>query len=223
MSWGLYRTPAPTPVRISSRLNPGAGDRRGNHHSRGGEQKGGGRNSRWASAPQGPSEQRPSPQAPRGRRLRPRGALLGEGAGAASATDGAGRRQRRGRRGGQARPSSWAAQLTSAPGLRSQSGQDPSQLGRGDPHTLQPLRHLRGGCSQLLRLRHRRAQPGNHDGRAARAHPLPPFSPPPPVALPQTTVAALGAKASGTSNEGHAGACARPRGDGVCACACAEV
>lgn len=38
---------------------------------------------------------------------------------------------------------------------------------------------------QLLRLRHRRAQPGNHDGRAARAHPLPPFSPPPLVALPK--------------------------------------
>lgn len=53
---------------------------------------------------------------------------------------------------------------------------------------------------QLRRLHHRRAQPGNHDGRAARAHPLPPFSPPPPACPPQTTVAALGAKAFSTFN-----------------------
>lgn len=50
---------------------------------------------------------------------------------------------------------------------------------------------------QLQLRRHRRAQPGNHDGRAVRAltH-LPPFPRLSPSArLPQTTVAALGGKA----------------------------
>lgn len=49
---------------------------------------------------------------------------------------------------------------------------------------------------QLQLLRHHRAQPGNHDGRAVRAlHHLPPFSPPPPAFPPQTTVAAVGGNA----------------------------
>lgn len=122
------------------------------------------------------------PKGPSGLVSQPPGAVagpgrtVGEGAGAPRAGDRAGRRQRRGRRGGQAQPSSWAAQLTSAPGLRSQSGQDPSQFRRGDPHTLQPLRHLRGGCYSCGdSTTAARSQETTTDGRRAltHSHPFP--------------------------------------------------
>lgn len=118
----------------------------------------------------------------------------GKGRALRSATDGAGRRP--GRRGGKARPRSWAVRLTSAPGLRSQSRQDSSQLRSGDPHTLQPLRHLHSccySCSDFATAA--RSQETTTDGQEARAHPLPPFAPPLFSSPPQTTVAVLGGKA----------------------------
>jgi hypothetical protein len=51
---------------------------------------------------------------------------------------------------------------------------------------------------QLQQLRRRRAQPGNHDGRAARAHSLPPFSPPPPACPPSNDGGRTGRKNSRT-------------------------
>lgn len=182
MSRGLYRTPAPTPGRVSSRLNPGAAEKevgRGGTTTAAAVSKRAEAGTRAGLCPKARVCGGAAPQAPRGR-PGAWGAVLGWGGGGAearSAAYGAGRRQRGGRRGGQARPSSWAAQLTSAPGLRSQSGQDPSQLGRGDPHTLQPLRHLRGGCYSCCdSATAARSQETTTDGRRGaltHSHPFP--------------------------------------------------
>lgn len=175
----------------------------GNSHLR--REKGGGdRNPGWALA-EGPEPAEPDP-APalglvdRGRPARPalgpRPHCWGKGRGLRSAADRAGRRQRRGgRRGGQARPSSWAARLTSAPGLWSQSGQDPSQLRRGDPDTLQPLRHLRGCCyscsysASAARAARKPRRPGGARALSPSSHPfprpLPLSSRSPPALLPK--------------------------------------
>lgn len=158
----------------------------------------------------------------------PRPHCWGKGRGLRSARDRAGRRQRRrGRRGGQARPRSWAVRLTSAPGLRSQSGQDPSQLRRGDPDALQPFRHLRRCCNSCSdAATAARSQETTADGRRARSptshlfpRPLPSSSPPP-----RTTVAALGGKA--LNGRSAAGERKRPNaglGVGGGRRACAEV
>lgn len=75
--------------------------------------------------------------------------------------------------------------LTSAPGLRSQSGQDSSQLRRGDPDTLQPLRHLRGCCySCSYSATAARSQETTTDWRRARSPTSHPFPRPLPSSSP---------------------------------------
>lgn len=162
-----------------------------NSHLRG-EKGGGGRNSGRALPKGARAGEARTPHRPpgwcggQGTALGPRPHCWGKGRGLRCAADRAGRRQRRrGRRGGQAQPRSWAVRLTSGPGLRSQSSQDPSQLRRRDPDTLQPLRHLRGCCYSCSHsATAARSQETTTDGRCARLptshpcpRPLPPSSP----------------------------------------------
>ena len=151
------------------------------------EKRGRNRNPVWALR-EGPEAAEPDPT-PALRLVRegrarpalgPRPQRWGKGRGLRSTADRAGRRQRRrGRRGGQAQPSSWAARLTSAPGLWGQSGQYPSQLRRGDPDTLQPLRHLRGCCyscsysASAARAARKPRRPGGARARSPTSHPFP--------------------------------------------------
>lgn len=150
------------------------------------------------SAPRVQVGREPVSQSPRGRR-RPQAHCWGRGGGAERR--GRGGEEAEEREAGRAGP---AQQLGGATHLCSRPAEPewPGSLvvpTRRSAHAPTPPPSSRR-LLQLRRLGHRRAQPGNHDGRAARAHPLPPFSPPTPACPPQTTVASLGAKAYRTFN-----------------------
>lgn len=122
----------------------------------------------------------------------------GRGGGSERSRPGGEEAEREAGRAGPAQQLGGATHLCSRPGEREWPGSLAARTRRSAHAPTPPPSSRR--LLQLRRLRHRRAQPGNHDGRAARAHPLPPFSPPPPVCPPLTTVAALGAKAFSTFN-----------------------
>lgn len=134
--------------------------------------------------PKGPSERRTRP-AESGRPPQAGGCTVG-GRGGGSERHGRGGEEAEEREAGRAGP---AQQLGGATHLCSRPAEPewPGSLAtrtRRSAHAPTPPPSSRR-LLQLLRLYYRRAQPGNHDGRAARAHPLPPFSPPPPVSLPK--------------------------------------
>lgn len=162
----------------------------GNSHLRG-EKGGGGRNSGRA-LPEGAGAGRArSYTGPR-----TAGAARGPpSTPAPTAGEGAGAQERRGlsweeaeeeREAGRAGPTQelgGATHLCSRPAEPERPGSLAAPTRRsGHAPTLPPSSQL---LLQLQPLHHRRAQPGNHDGRAARAltH-LPPVSPPPPAFLP---------------------------------------
>lgn len=161
----------------------------GNSHLRG-EKGGGGRNSGWALR-EGAGAEPDSTLAlglvgRPGDRPRPPPPLLGEGAGAQERRRLSREEAEEEREAGRAGP---AQQLGGATHLCSRPA-EPERLGSlaaptrrsGHAPTPPPSSRL---LLQLQPLRHHRAQPGNHDGRAVRAltH-LPPVSPPPPAFLP---------------------------------------
>ena len=112
--------------------------------------------------------------------------------------------------------------LTSAPGLRSQSGQDPSQLRRGDSDTLQPFRHLRRCCNSCsYSATAARSQETTTDERCARSppsHPLPRPLRPPPALLPNRRWPRWEEKHSDTS-VGKTRNVSLGEGGELCACA----
>lgn len=222
---GLYRTPAPTPVRVFSRLNPGAGERalgqEGTTTAAVAVSKKAVAVTRAELYPKGPSERRTSPAVSR-RPPEARGRPVG-GRGGGSERHGRGGEEAEEKEAGRAGP---AQQLGGATHLCSRPAEPewPGSLAartRRSAHAPTPPPSSRR-LLQLLRLYHRRAQPGNHDGRAARAHPLPPFSPPPPVALPKRRWPHWEQKHSVLSTRATPEPALRPQ-TSVCACACAEV
>lgn len=162
----------------------------GNSHLRG-KKRGGGRDSGWDLPKGARLAERDPTQAlglvrRRRDRLQPPPPLLREGAGAPKRRGPSGE-ERKEREAGRANPAQelgGAIHLCSRPAEPEWSGSLAAPTRRsGHAPTPPPSSQL---LLELQLLHHRRAQPGNHDGRAVRAltH-LPLFSPPPLALLPK--------------------------------------
>lgn len=202
MSRGFYRTPAPTPGRVSSRLNPGAGERelgRGGTTTAAAVSKRAEAGTRAGLCPKARVCGEAAPQAPRGR-PRPRGALLG-GKGRGLAAPRTGRGGGRGERGGAGRPGPAAGRRNSpllpacgARVARIPRSSDAEIRTRSNPSAIFAAAATAAATPPPPRAARKPRRTGG-----ARS-PTPTLFPAPSCRPPQTTVAALGAKAFSSFN-----------------------